>query len=238
MIKNIMREKGGFILKILMIEDDRDLAESVRFQLEKEGFETDVCTDGEEGLYYMQEKAHDLVILDRMLPSMDGVSVLKAARKAHVSTPVIMLTALGELNDRLTGLNCGADDYMVKPFAFSELLARIRCILRRPGNWEETSLLNLGDISFDPEDNRLKGNRKECTLSKREGELLEVFLRNPGQTLPRNVLLNRVWGLESDVEEGNLDNYIHFLRRRLKTVESTLNLRTVRGVGYVMEVYK
>ncbi len=238
MIKNIMREKGGFILKILMIEDDRDLAESVRFQLEKEGFETDVCTDGEEGLYYMQEKAHDLVILDRMLPSMDGVSVLKAARKAHVSTPVIMLTALGELNDRLTGLNCGADDYMVKPFAFSELLARIRCILRRPGNWEETSLLNLGDISFDPEDNRLKGNGKECTLSKREGELLEVFLRNPGQTLPRNVLLNRVWGLESDVEEGNLDNYIHFLRRRLKTVESTLNLRTVRGVGYVMEVYK
>lgn len=233
-----MREKGGFILKILMIEDDRDLAESVRFQLEKEGFETDVCTDGEEGLYYMQEKAHDLVILDRMLPSMDGVSVLKAARKAHVSTPVIMLTALGELNDRLTGLNCGADDYMVKPFAFSELLARIRCILRRPGNWEETSLLNLGDISFDPEDNRLKGNGKECTLSKREGELLEVFLRNPGQTLPRNVLLNRVWGLESDVEEGNLDNYIHFLRRRLKTVESTLNLRTVRGVGYVMEVYK
>ncbi|MED9965782.1 MAG: response regulator transcription factor [Blautia sp.] len=225
-------------MKILMIEDDRDLAESVRFQLEKEGFETDVCTDGEEGLYYMQEKAHDLVILDRMLPSMDGVSVLKAARKAHVSTPVIMLTALGELNDRLTGLNCGADDYMVKPFAFSELLARIRCILRRPGNWEETSLLNLGDISFDPEDNRLKGNGKECTLSKREGELLEVFLRNPGQTLPRNVLLNRVWGLESDVEEGNLDNYIHFLRRRLKTVESTLNLRTVRGVGYVMEVYK
>ncbi len=238
MIKNIMREKGGFILKILMIEDDRELAESVRFQLEKEGFETDVCTDGEEGLYYMQEKAHDLVILDRMLPSMDGVSVLKAARKAHVSTPVIMLTALGELNDRLTGLNCGADDYMVKPFAFSELLARIRCIFRRPGNWEETSLLNLGDISFDPEDNRLKGNGKECTLSKREGELLEVFLRNPGQTLPRNVLLNRVWGLESDVEEGNLDNYIHFLRRRLKTVESTLNLRTVRGVGYVMEVYK
>ena len=226
-----MREKGGFILKILMIEDDRDLAESVRFQLEKEGFETDVCTDGEEGLYYMQEKAHDLVILDRMLPSMDGVSVLKAARKAHVSTPVIMLTALGELNDRLTGLNCGADDYMVKPFAFSELLARIRCILRRPGNWEETSLLNLGDISFDPEDNRLKGNGKECTLSKREGELLEVFLRNPGQTLPRNVLLNRVWGLESDVEEGNLDNYIHFLRRRLKTVESTLNLRKKKGRG-------
>lgn len=225
-------------MKILMIEDDKDLAESVKFQLEKEGFETDICTDGEEGLYYMQEKAHDLVILDRMLPSMDGISVLKAARNAHVSTPVILLTALGELNDRLIGLNCGADDYMVKPFAFTELLARIRCILRRPGNWENSTSLSLGDISFDPEDNRLKGNGKECTLSKREGDLLEVFLRNPGQTLPRNVLLNRVWGLESDVEEGNLDNYIHFLRRRLKTVESTLNLRTVRGVGYVMEVYK
>lgn len=225
-------------MKILMIEDDIDLAESVKFQLEKEDFTVDLCHDGEEGLYYMQEKIHDLVILDRMLPSMDGISVLKEARRSHVSTPVILLTALGELNDRITGLNGGADDYMVKPFAFTELLARIRCILRRPGKWEDSAVLKLGDITFNPEDNKLSRETKECTLSKREGSLLEVFLRNPGQTLTRAVLLNRVWGLDSDVEEGNLDNYIHFLRRRLKAVESTLNLKTVRGVGYQLEVYK
>lgn len=171
-------------MKILLIEDDRELADSMRFQLEKEGYETDICDDGEEGLYYMKERSHDLVILDRMLPSMDGITVLQEARKNHVSTPVIMLTALGELQDKLTGL---------------------------------------------------KGNGKECTLSKREGALLELMLRNAGQTLPREVILNRVWGADSEVEDGNLDNYIHFLRRRLKSVRSTLNLKTVRGIGYRLE---
>lgn len=209
-------------MKILLIEDDRELAESMRFQLEKEGYETDICDDGEEGLYYMKERSHDLVILDRMLPSMDGITVLQEARKNHVSTPVIMLTALGELQDKLTGLKGGADDYMVKPFAFEELLARIQCMVRRPGRWENTAVLSLGDLIFDPESGRLEGNGKECTLSKREGALLEL-------------ILNRVWGADSEVEDGNLDNYIHFLRRRLKSVRSTLNLKTVRGIGYRLE---
>ena len=185
----------------------------------------------------MQEKIHDLVILDRMLPHLDGIQILKEARRAHISTPVIFLTALGELNDKITGLDCGADDYMVKPFAFQELLARIRCLLRRPGSWDDSRILKLGDISYDPESCRLTKGDKEFTLSKRESNLLEVFLRNPGQTLPRSVLLARVWGMESDVEEGNLDNYIHFLRRRLKAAGSSLNLKTVRGIGYCLEVY-
>ena len=160
----------------------------------------------------MQENMYDLVLLDRMLPSMDGTQVLKEARQSNISTPVIFLTALGELQDKVNGLNCGADDYMVKPFAFEELLARIHSIMRRPGKW--------GDLN----------------LSGRESALLEVFLRNPGQVLPRNLLLSRVWGMESDVEEGNLDNYIHFLRRRLKSVESTLVFKTIRGIGYQLEV--
>lgn len=229
--------KQGVILKILMVEDDKDLCAAVKYRLEKEDFFVDVCHDGEEGLYYMQERIHDLVILDRMLPSMDGVTVLKEARKCHVATPVIFLTALGELQDKITGLDCGADDYMVKPFAVEELLARIRCLMRRPGKWDDSALLKLGDVSFDSDSNCLRKGDKECTLSKREGSLLEVFLRNPGQTLTREVLLNRVWGLDSDVETGNLDNYIHFLRRRLKTVESQLEIRTVRGIGYQIEVY-
>ena len=224
-------------MRILMIEDDKELADVTGRRLEKEGFTVDICLDGEDGLYYMQENMYDLVILDRMLPSMDGTQVLKEARQAHISTPVIFLTALGELEDKVTGLNCGADDYMVKPFAFEELLARIHSILRRPGKWGDLDLLKLGDISFDPQCGRLTKGTRECTLSNRESTLLEVFLRNPDQVLPRPLLLSRVWGLESDVEDGNLDNYIHFLRRRLKSVESTLVLKTIRGVGYQLEVY-
>ncbi len=225
-------------MKILIIEDDKELANSIKFQLEKEDFAVDLCHDGEEGLYYMQEKIHDLIILDRMLPHMDGVSLLKEARRTHISTPVIFLTALGELNDKIQGLECGADDYMIKPFAFEELLARIHCLMRRPGKWDDSSILRLGDVSFDPESNLLSKNEQTCTLSKRESDLLEIFLRNPGQTLTRSTLLNRVWGIDSDVEDGNLDNYIHFLRRRLKSINSTLNLKTIRSVGYCMEVFR
>ncbi len=222
-------------MKILLIEDDQDLCASLFYRLKKENFSVDICHDGEEGLYYMKESLHDLVILDRMLPLMDGIRVLKEARRCGVSTPVIFLTALGTLNDKVTGLDCGADDYMVKPFAFEELMARIRSLLRRPGSWNDSPVLALGDISYDPDSHSLSRDKKTCTLSRREGDLLEIFLRNPGQTLTRELLLNRVWGMDSDVEMGNLDNYIHFLRRRLKTLGSTLSLKTVRGIGYLME---
>lgn len=226
-------------MNILMIEDDKELCDAVSFRLEQEGFSVTACHDGEEGLYYMQESPFDLVILDRMLPHMNGIEVLKEARTRQIRTPVLMLTALGELDDRLTGLNGGADDYMVKPFAFEELLARIRCLLRRPAVYQDSvKSISLGDVSFVPETRTLSSREKTCTLSSREGELMEVFLRNPGQILPRQLLLSRVWGLEADIEEGNLDNYIHFLRRRLKTVESTLQIRTVRGVGYQLEVFQ
>lgn len=226
-------------MNILMIEDDRELCTAVSFRLEQEGFSVTVCHDGEEGLYYMQESPFDLVILDRMLPHMNGIEVLKEARSRQIKTPVLMLTALGELDDRLAGLNGGADDYMVKPFAFEELLARIQCLLRRPAVYQDSvKFISLADVSFVPKTRTLSSHEKTCTLSSREGELMEVFLRNPGQTLPRQLLLSRVWGLEADVEEGNLDNYIHFLRRRLKALESTLQIQTVRGVGYQLEVFQ
>ena len=223
-------------MRILLVEDDENLCYTLQYQLEQEGFLVDTCMDGEDALFFIRERVHDLILLDRMLPSMDGTQVLKEARQSNISTPVIFLTALGELQDKVNGLNCGADDYMVKPFAFEELLARIHSIMRRPGKWGDLNLLKLGDIAFDPECGRLTKGAKECTLSGRESALLEVFLRNPGQVLPRNLLLSRVWGMESDVEEGNLDNYIHFLRRRLKSVESTLVLKTIRGIGYQLEV--
>ena len=222
-------------MRLLLIEDDKRLCDSLGFYLERRGFTVDICHDGEEGLLLIQEQAHDLILLDRMLPSLDGASVLKKIRAGHICTPVILLTALGEVNDRIEGLNCGADDYLVKPFDFEELTARIHCISRRPSRWEDSERLTFGDITYDVLLHELSGSGKKFVLSRRESDLLEVFLRNPGQSLPRSVILSRVWGPDAPVEEGNLDNYIHFIRRRLRSVSSRVTLRTIRGIGYCLE---
>lgn len=223
-------------MRILIIEDDKSLAETLRFQLEHNNFETDVCYDGEEGLHFIEQQSHDLILLDRMLPGLDGISVLKITREKNISTPIIFVTALGALNDKVTGLDCGADDYLVKPFDFEELLARIRSILRRPSKWEGSKPLEYGDLSYDIEQKKLYCKDLSCSLSAREGDLLEFFLRNPKQTIPRLSILSKVWGPDAEVEDGNLDNYIYFLRRRLKSVKSSVELKTIRGVGYQLEV--
>ena len=222
-------------MRILLIEDDRRLLESLKFQLEKEDFTVDACTTGDDGLYFVLQGAYDLVILDRMLPGMDGISLLRRLRREGGAVPVILLTALGELEHKIEGLDAGADDYIVKPFAFEELMARIRSIGRRPQSWEQHETYTVGDLRLEPREKRLEGPGGVCSLSKREADLLEFFLKNPGQTLPRETLLLRVWGPDAEVEDGNLDNYIHFLRRRLRTLGSTLKLVTVRGTGYRLE---
>lgn len=222
-------------MKILLIEDDKNLCDTLKFQLEKEFHEVDLCHDGRDGLDLFLQDAYDLVLLDRMLPTMNGLLVLKKARQAGITTPVILVTALGELYDRIEGLDNGADDYIVKPFAFEELLARIRSLGRRTGKWTENDVLRYGDISYDLCLRQLSGPAGNILLSGREGRLLEVFLRDTGTTLRRMVILSRVWGADAEVEEGNLDTYVHFLRKRLLHVGSALSLTTVRGVGYRLE---
>lgn len=222
-------------MRILLVEDDEKLNESLAFQLKKEGFLVDTCRDGEEALYYIEEKIHDLVLLDRMLPRISGTEVLARMRQAHNETPVILITALGTLDDKVTGLDSGADDYLVKPFAFEELMARIRCIARRPRRMAQDNQLTLGDLVYHLGENTLTGPGGTCSLSRREGALLEALMRNFGQTLSRPLLLTRVWGMDSDVEDGNLDNYVHFIRRRLQSVGSSVSLKTVRGIGYRLE---
>ena len=222
-------------MRILLVEDDEKLNQSLAFQLEAEGFMTDSCRDGEEALYYIGEHIHDLILLDRMLPGLSGTQVLQRMREDGNQTPVILITALGTLDDKVTGLDLGADDYLVKPFAFEELMARIRCVTRRPRKLQLSEQLSLGNITDQTKEKLLTGPEKSCSVSGREGALLETFLRSPGQTLSRTVLLTKVWGMDSDVENGNLDNYIHFLRRRLKTVGSSVRIQTVRGIGYRLE---
>ncbi len=221
-------------MRILLAEDDKKLNETLTTQLVSRGFDVDSCHDGEEALYYAAQNIHDVILLDRMLPGMEGTMVLTKLRRQGISIPIIIITALGTLNDKVTGLNLGADDYLVKQFAFEELLARIQCVTRRSPVLSQTELPTYCDISFDEATNTLTGPGGSCTCSRREGAMLEIFVKNGGQTLSRSTLLLKIWGPDSDVEEGNLDNYIYFVRRRLKTVGSRLKLRTIRGIGYCL----
>ncbi len=221
-------------MRILVIEDDKQQCMLLQFRLEQEGYDIDLCYDGDDADYYLSQNAYDLVLLDRMLPHKDGLSILGEMRSSGNHTPVILLTALGELGDKITGLDSGADDYLVKPFAYEELSARIRCLLRRPSKLQQKNQIQVGDVIYHQEENQLKGKTGSCTLSQKEGSLLLLFLNNPNQTLPRGTILTRVWGVDYEIEEGNLDNYIYFVRRRLKTVGSNLKIQTVRGIGYVL----
>ncbi len=221
-------------MRILIIEDDKKQCYVLQFQLEKEGYAADVCYDGEDAEFFLSQNAYDVVLLDRMLPHKDGLTILREMRESGNTTPVILLTALGELNDRITGLDCGADDYLVKPFAFGELMARIRCVLRRPSELKSLDQIQLGDITYKRDENVLIGKKSCCTLSQKEGRLLELFIKNPDQILSRHVILTRIWGAEYEIEEGNLDNYIYFVRRRLKNTGSSLEIKTIRGVGYLL----
>lgn len=222
-------------MRLLLIEDDESLCLSLSYQLRQDGFAPETCHDGEEGLLWARQQGYDLILLDRMLPGMDGLTLLRQLRREGIHTPVIFLTALGQLGDKTGGLDAGADDYIVKPFAYDELLARIRCVLRRPAVLSGGDLLRYGDVTYDPGSLTLRRGTASTALSKRLGDLLELFLRNPGQTLPRQIILLRVWGMETEVEDGNLDNYTYFLRRSLRKVGSTLRLTTVRGIGYRLE---
>ncbi|MDC7288455.1 response regulator transcription factor [Blautia schinkii] len=223
-------------MRILIIEDDVQLCRSLSYRLKKEGIQTDVCHDGELGLETARTGIYDLILLDRMLPGLSGTAVLRQLRKEGFAAPVILVTALGEIRERVEGLDSGADDYLVKPIAFEELMARIRSISRRPQNWDPDPVICFHDLSLNTQTKVLTCRDTSCNLTKTEGELLEMFLRNPGKVLARQFILVKVWGIDTEIEDGNLDNYIHFLRRRLSSVKSSLSIKTIRGIGYLLEV--
>ncbi len=222
-------------MRILLIEDDGELCDAIKLKLEQAGYETDCCGQGQEAFYYASEYPYDAIILDRMLPQMDGLSILNGLRKMNIATPVIITTALDGINDRIHGLDAGADDYLVKPYAPEELLARIRAITRRPGKLEQTQCRTFSNISLDPAKRELTGPGGTVRLSRREAALMEYLIRNAGQVLPRGMILSYIWGPDSDVEDGNLDNYIYFLRRRLKSTGALAQIKTIHGMGYRLE---
>ena len=218
-----------------MIEDDEELCEAVAVHLKQEGYELDICHNGNDADYYISEITHDVIILDRMLPGTDGLSILERIRNQGNATPVIMVTALNGINDRIDGLDGGADDYLVKPFEVPELKARIRALLRRPRRLESSDVLVFADIELNTGTCVAACGSNNVSLSKREGALLEFFLLHKEQILTREQILNRIWGMDSFVEDGNIDNYIFFLRRRLKALKTKVGIKTIHGIGYRLE---
>lgn len=219
------------MIKLLLVEDDADFANILEGQLTDHGFQVSVCGNGSDALFFLRQQNYQLILLDRMLPMLDGLSFLRIIRDQNIQTPVIFITALGDLPDKVRGLNCGADDYLVKPFAFEELLARIQCILRRPQAMKTELPFTVGDLTWDALGQTLSCHDISCRLTGKESELLDLFLHHPGQVLPRNTIFLEIWE-DSEVEFGNLDNYIYFLRNRLRSLQSRTRIETVRGVGY------
>lgn len=223
-------------MNILIIEDDKDLCHAVSWQLQQEGHSVDCCHNGGEANLYIKREIYDLILLDCMLPEEDGLHILRSMRSEGNLTPVIILSALGEVNDRVTGLNAGADDYLVKPFAYSELAARISSLFRRKNDFGKAAV-SYGDLSLDSSENSLCCKNKKCSLSHTESELMSLLLQSGDKTTSRTVLLHKVWGVDTSVEDSNLDNYIYFLRKRLKTLESGVSIVNRRGHGYRLEYH-
>lgn len=221
-------------MKALVIEDNESVLRLVREGLEAVGWTVDAAASGDEGLALAIDDAqgYDLAVVDRMLPVVDGITIVRAMREKGVATPVIVLTALGSVGNRIEGLDAGADDYMTKPFAMDELLARARALMRRPREVVE-GRLEFGDLSLDPETRVLSVSGKgQVDLSKRECAMLEALIRAGGEPLARDRLLSKVWGADRPVEAGNVDNYAYFLRRKLSRAGSSSSLESVRGLGY------
>jgi DNA-binding response OmpR family regulator len=218
-------------MRILLVEDDRRLSHSLRSSLLDEGYAVDAVFDGEEGQSYAESVAYDAIILDVMLPVKDGILVCRALREHHLNMPILMLTARDAIEDRVRGLDSGADDYLVKPFALHELFARLRALLRRNAP-QKTGRLTLGDLSADPATHVVQRRGQHIDLTAREFALLEYFLRYPRQVLTRDMIESHIWSYDFTSVSNIVDVYVRRLRRKIDEPFATEMLETIRGVGY------
>jgi heavy metal response regulator len=222
-------------MRILIVEDEKRVAHFLQKGLEAEAFSVDVATDGQRGASLALTEPYDAIILDVMLPKKDGLQILREMRQASVSTPVLVLTARGDLEARVEGLNLGADDYLPKPFSFSEVLARVRAIIRRKSSDVHSSILSVSDLKMDLLSRRVERGGNEISLTNKEFELLEYLLRNKGRVLSRIILTEHIWDINFDSETNIVDVVINRLRRKMEDDFPTKLIHTVRGVGYVLK---
>lgn len=224
-------------MRVLLLEDDLNLCDTMEQALGKEGYSVDSCHDGETAMLYAlnTDLCYELAIVDRMLPIIDGLTIIKSMRRKGIMIPVLIITGMSALDDRIDGLDGGADDYLVKPFHIRELLARVRALTRRPYEMKETNILAYADLKFDRTNRLLQKGNQELTLTVKETELLYSLMKTPETLLTKEQLVLRVWGADSNIEPGNVENYISFLRKRLKELHSRCEIKTVYGTGYKLE---
>lgn len=222
-------------MRILIVEDEVHLAEALSQILKKQNYSVDAVHDGHSGLDNALSGIYDLLLLDINLPGMDGIKILKTVRDEGIATPVILLTAKGEVEDKISGLDYGADDYVAKPFVTGELLARIRAALRRRGEVVPEDTLKFGDIELNTSNLKLTCGGKELKLILKESELLELMMTRKSAVTSKEQIIEKLWGFDSEVEHNNVEVYVSFLRKKLTFLSSSVRINTIRGVGYVLE---
>ena len=221
------------LMRVLVVEDEHKIAQAIKKGLEQEGYAVDIAYDGEEGYDLASTEEYSVILLDLMLPSLDGISVCKKLREQNIHTPILMLTAKGELYDKVTGLNSGADDYLVKPFAFSELLARIKALTRRPKKTVNATLI-VDELSLDTNTFEVKRHGFIVSLSRKEFALLEYLMRHPNKIRTKDQIIQNIWNYESDILPNTVEVYIGYLRNKIDRSfpKSKKLIHTVRGFGY------
>ena len=220
-------------MRVLLVEDEKKVASFIKKGLEEHGYAVDLATDGKIGLAMALDQLHDLVILDINLPEIDGLSVLRQIRDKQMVTPVLLLTIRATIEDKVIGLDTGADDYLSKPFSFEELLARVRALLRR-GSDSKTPLLKVADLSLDPATRQVFRGGNRIELTSKEFAILEYFMRNAGRVLTRSMIINHAWDYDYEAETNMVDVYINYLRKKMDAAYQPKLLHTIRGTGYVM----
>lgn len=221
-------------MRILIVEDEKEIADGLKTVLEKAAYQVDVVYDGLKGLDYILSNMYDIVLLDIMLPKLNGLDILKNIRREGISTPVILLTARSQVEDKIIGLDSGADDYLTKPFDVNELMARIRVRTRKDNNPDQNQM-QFGITWINKSTQKLGTSKNSVKLGNKEYQLMEYLMRNTGQILTKDMLISKVWGLEDKSEYNNLEVYVSFLRKKLRFVKADIEIRTCKNVGYSLE---
>lgn len=222
-------------MRVLLVEDESMLAEATAQILRKQGYLVGLADDGEYGSDCLRSGVYDLAILDVMLPKKDGLTMLKEAREAGIDIPILMLTAKGELEDRVDGLNSGADDYLCKPFQYQELIARLKALGRRKGEFKIDGILTFGDFELNPYNLSLKTHTEALRLTKKEANILEILVTNYPRLFSKDQIIEKVWGYDSEAEYNHVEMHVSLLRKKLRQVNSRTQIKVVRNLGYYLE---
>lgn len=220
-------------MNILLVDDERQLTQALQVILKQQNYSVDCAHDGEEGLAYATSGIYDLIILDVMMPKMDGLTMLKILRSKKIDVPVLMLSAKSEISDKIDGLNLGADDYITKPFHTDELLARIKALLRRKDTFTG-DVLSFNDICLDRDTFELVKDEKKIALGKKEFQILEMLMLNKGRSIDKERLIEKIWGFDSNAEYNTIEVYVSFLRKKLMAVGAKTEIKSIRGIGYTL----